>query len=47
MSLQASKLAKEYEEHGGGYENEAGSKNEPKKGDPEPKSDRKKKAETD
>lgn len=42
----ASKLAKEYEKQGGGYENEPGSKNEPKKGDPEPKSERKKEAET-
>ncbi|KAK0644350.1 hypothetical protein B0T16DRAFT_356185 [Cercophora newfieldiana] len=36
------KLAKEYEKHGGGYENEAGSKNEPKKGAPQAKSERKK-----
>ncbi|KAG6361871.1 hypothetical protein INS49_010100 [Diaporthe citri] len=44
---EASKLAKEYEKQGGGYENEPGSKNEPKKGDPEPKSDSKKKKETE
>ncbi|KAG8170046.1 hypothetical protein KVR01_000791 [Diaporthe batatas] len=43
----ASKLAKEYEKQGGGYENEPGSKNEPKKGEPEPKSDSKKKKETE
>ncbi|KAL1881277.1 hypothetical protein Daus18300_001129 [Diaporthe australafricana] len=43
----ASKLAKEYEKQGGGYENEEGSKNEPKKGEPEPKSDSKKKKETE
>ncbi|KAF7520364.1 hypothetical protein G7054_g12799 [Neopestalotiopsis clavispora] len=43
----AAKLAKEYEKQGGDYENEAGSKNEPKKGDPQPKSDSKKKAETE
>ncbi|KKY29483.1 hypothetical protein UCDDA912_g10598 [Diaporthe ampelina] len=43
----ASKLAKEYEKQGGGYENEPGSKNEPKKGNPEPKSDSKKKKETE
>ncbi|KAH9885314.1 hypothetical protein F4778DRAFT_761055 [Xylariomycetidae sp. FL2044] len=42
----ASKLAKEYEKQGGDYENEPGSKNEPKKGEPEPKSEGKKKAET-
>lgn len=46
-TAQASKLAKEYEKQGGGYENEPGSKNEPKKGDPEPKSDSKKKKETE
>lgn len=39
-------MAKEYEKQGGGYENEAGSKNEPKKGEPEAKSESKKKAET-
>lgn len=44
---QASKLAKEYEKQGGDYENEAGSKNEPKKGAPEAKSKSKRKAETD
>lgn len=44
---QASKLAKEYEKQGGEYENEAGSKNEPKKGEPEAKSNSKKKAETE
>lgn len=43
---QASKLAKEYEKQGGDYENEAGSKNEPKKGEPEAKSESKKKSET-
>ncbi|KAI8165302.1 hypothetical protein K4K49_008646 [Colletotrichum sp. SAR 10_70] len=43
----ASKLAKEYEKQGGGYENEAGSKNEPKKGEPEKKSESKKKKETE
>ncbi|CCC09779.1 hypothetical protein SMACR_03335 [Sordaria macrospora] len=32
------KLAKEYEAQGGDYENEAGSKNEPKKGKPKAKS---------
>lgn len=32
------KLAKEYEAQGGDYENEAGSKNEPKKGAPKAKS---------
>ena len=31
------KLAKEYEAQGGNYENEAGSKNEPKKGKPKAK----------
>ncbi|KAK4168301.1 hypothetical protein QBC43DRAFT_254003 [Cladorrhinum sp. PSN259] len=39
------KLAKEYEKQGGGYENEAGSKNEPRKGAPVPKSESKKKRE--
>lgn len=39
---QAAQLSKEYEAKGGGYENESGSKNEPKKGTPEPKSDSKK-----
>ncbi|KAF1977850.1 hypothetical protein BU23DRAFT_433728, partial [Bimuria novae-zelandiae CBS 107.79] len=41
----ASKLSKEYEKRGGGYENEPGSKNEPKKGTPQPKASGKKKAE--
>ncbi|KAL1792670.1 hypothetical protein ACET3X_009177 [Alternaria dauci] len=41
----ASKLSKEYEKKGGGYENEPGSKNEPKKGAPQQKSKGKKKAE--
>ncbi|KAH7090435.1 hypothetical protein FB567DRAFT_568068 [Paraphoma chrysanthemicola] len=41
----AAKLSKEYEKKGGGYENEAGSRNEPKKGTPQPKSSGKKKAE--
>jgi hypothetical protein len=45
--FQASKLAKEYEKQGGGYENEPGSKNEPKKGEPENKTEAKKKKETD
>lgn len=35
----AAKLAKEYEAQGGGYENVAGSKNEPKAGVPEHKSE--------
>lgn len=43
----ANKLAKEYEAQGGGYENEPGSQNEPKKGVPQGKSESKKKAETD
>lgn len=38
----ASKLAKEYEKQGGDYENEAGSKNEPKPGEPQHKSEGKK-----
>lgn len=46
MLVKANKLAKEYEKQGGGYENEAGSKNEPKKGEPQAKSESKKKAET-
>lgn len=46
-AYQASKLAKEYENQGGDYENESGSKNEPKKGAPEHKSENKKKMETD
>ncbi|PVH88000.1 hypothetical protein DL98DRAFT_509510 [Cadophora sp. DSE1049] len=33
----ATKLAKEYEKQGGDYEDEAGSKNKPKKGEPEKK----------
>lgn len=33
----ATKLAKEYEKQGGDYENEPGSKNKPKKGEPEKK----------
>lgn len=37
----AAKLAKSYEEAGGEYENEPGSKNEPSKGFPEPKSEAK------
>ncbi|KAK7964455.1 hypothetical protein PG996_007848 [Apiospora saccharicola] len=40
------KLAKEYEKQGGDYENEAGSKNQPKKGAPEAKSDKQKEDET-
>jgi len=36
---QATKLAKEYEKQGGDYEEEAGSKNKPKKGEPEKKED--------
>ena len=43
---QATKLSKEYEKEGGGYENEAGSKNEPKKGAPKPKTEDKKSKET-
>ncbi|KAI0173097.1 hypothetical protein GGR52DRAFT_541913 [Hypoxylon sp. FL1284] len=38
----ANKLAKEYEKQGGEYENEPGSKNKPKKGAPEQKSESKK-----
>ncbi|MCJ1469577.1 hypothetical protein MMC07_008212 [Pseudocyphellaria aurata] len=38
----ATKLAKAYEEAGGEYENEPGSKNEPNKGSPEPKAEAKK-----
>ncbi|KAF2798516.1 hypothetical protein K505DRAFT_296335 [Melanomma pulvis-pyrius CBS 109.77] len=41
----ATKLSKEYEKKGGGYENEAGSKNEPVKGKPKPKEAEKKKSE--
>lgn len=44
-TLKAAQLSKEYEARGGGYENEGGSKNEPKKGTPEPKSDQKKEKE--
>ena len=36
---QAAKAAKEYEERGGDYENEPGSKDKPKKGPPEQKSE--------
>ncbi|KAK8078734.1 hypothetical protein PG994_002541 [Apiospora phragmitis] len=43
---EASKLAKEYEKQGGGYENEAGSKNQPKKGAPQAKSEKQKEDET-
>ncbi|KAL8779102.1 MAG: hypothetical protein Q9203_001597 [Teloschistes exilis] len=43
--LQGAKIAKEYEKKGGDYENEAGSKNEPSKGAPEPKSAEEKKDE--
>jgi hypothetical protein len=39
------KLAKEYEAQGGGYENEAGSKDKPEKGYPQPKSEARKKDE--
>ena len=39
---QAAKLAKEYEKKGGDYENEPGSKNQPEKGTPKPKSSAKK-----
>lgn len=41
------KLAKEYEAQGGGYENDPGSKNEPKAGAPVAKSESKKKKELD
>lgn len=43
--FQASKLSKEYEKRGGGYEHSPGSKNKPKKGTPRPKSDDQKKME--
>ena len=43
--MQASKISQEYEKRGGGYENEPGSKNEPTKGAPQPKSDDKKDSE--
>lgn len=36
-TIQATKLAKEYEKQGGGYENDPDSKNQPKKGAPEKK----------
>ncbi len=41
------KLAKEYEAQGGGYENDPGSKNEPKTGAPVAKSEGKKNKELD
>ncbi len=41
------KLAKEYEAQGGGYENDPGSKNEPKTGAPVAKSESKKHKELD
>ena len=41
------KLAKEYEAQGGGYENDPGSKNEPKTGAPVAKSEGKKNKEWD
>ncbi|KAF1963012.1 hypothetical protein CC80DRAFT_396510, partial [Byssothecium circinans] len=41
----AAKLSKEYEKKGGSYENSPGSKNEPRKGTPQPKSGTKKKNE--
>lgn len=44
---QAIKLAKEYEKDGGGYENEAESKNEPRTGAPEAKPEAKKTQEVD
>ena len=37
MWIHAGKIAKRYEEEGGDYENEPGSKNQPKKDPPEPK----------
>ena len=43
---QAGKIGEEYEAQGGDYVNEAGSKNEPKKGPPEKKSEEQKTAET-
>ncbi|KAF1831550.1 hypothetical protein BDW02DRAFT_531603 [Decorospora gaudefroyi] len=43
----ASKLSKEYEKKGGGYENEAGSKNEPRKGAPRAKAEGRKQAEVE
>ena len=45
-ALQARKLAKSYEEAGGEYENEPGSKNEPRKGSPKPKSETRKNEES-
>lgn len=45
INAKAGKISEEYEKRGGGYENEAGSKNEPTKGAPTPKSDAKKDAE--
>jgi hypothetical protein len=45
--LQANKLAKEYEAKGGEYENEAGSTNQPEKGEPQKKSEKQKKEETE
>jgi len=44
--MQGAKLAKEYEKQGGDYENEAGSKNQPKKGSPQSKSDKQKEEES-
>ncbi|KAK0647364.1 hypothetical protein DIS24_g7832 [Lasiodiplodia hormozganensis] len=41
----SAKLSKEYEKRGGDYENEPGSKNEPRKGTPEEKSGKKRKRE--
>ncbi|EOD44546.1 hypothetical protein UCRNP2_8741 [Neofusicoccum parvum UCRNP2] len=43
----SAKLSKEYEKRGGDYENEAGSKNEPKKGVPEEKPGRKRQREVE
>ena len=45
VDSQSGKISEEYEKRGGGYENEAGSKNEPTKGAPIAKSDAKKDAE--
>ncbi|EIW73090.1 hypothetical protein TREMEDRAFT_20174, partial [Tremella mesenterica DSM 1558] len=42
----ATKLSQAYEAEGGDYENQPGSKNEPKSGAPQPKSENKKTAET-
>jgi hypothetical protein len=44
--LQAAQIGKEYEARGGDYENEPGSKNKPKKGPPEKKSESTKSKET-